>query len=62
MTEAQFEAFLDSFCGLGVLQYMRRTEGGKEYALRNANIMNLVVAPRRSRRQTFKCGGGNQRR
>lgn len=42
MTEAQFEAFLDELCGLGVLQYMRRTEGGKEYALRNANIMNLV--------------------
>ena len=42
MTEAQFEAFLDELCGLGVLQYMRRTEGGKEYALRNANILNLV--------------------
>lgn len=42
MTEAQFEAFLDELCGLGVLQYMRRAEGGKEYALRNANIMNLV--------------------
>lgn len=42
MTDAQFEAFLDELCGLGVLQYMRRTEGGKEYALRNANIMNLV--------------------
>ncbi|WP_242485902.1 hypothetical protein [Pseudomonas sp. TH21] len=42
MTDAQFEAFLDELCGLGVLQYMRRTEGGKEYALRNTNIMNLV--------------------
>lgn len=42
MTEAQFEAFLDELCGLGVLQYMRRSEGGKEYALRNSNIMNLV--------------------
>lgn len=42
MTDAQFEAFLDELCGLGVLQYMRRTEGGKEYALRNANILNLV--------------------
>ncbi|MFJ2484801.1 hypothetical protein [Pseudomonas sp. NPDC087639] len=42
MTDAQFEAFLDELCGLGVLQYMRRIEGGKEYALRNANILNLV--------------------
>lgn len=47
MTEAQFEAFLDELCGLGVLQYMRRTEGGKEYALRNANIMNLVGGPQK---------------
>jgi len=47
MTEAQFEAFLDELCGLGVLQHMRRPEGGKEYALRNANIMNLVGGPQK---------------
>ncbi len=47
MTEAQFEAFLDELCGLGVLQHMRRAEGGKEYALRNANIMNLVGGPQK---------------
>lgn len=47
MTEAQFEAFLDELCGLGVLHYMRRTEGGKEYALRNTNIMNLVGGPQK---------------
>jgi hypothetical protein len=42
MTEAQFEAFLDELCGLGVFHVMRRHEGGKEYALRNANILNLM--------------------
>lgn len=47
MTEAQFEAFLDELCGLGVLQQMRRPEGGKEYALRNTNIMNLVGGPQK---------------
>lgn len=42
MTEGQFEAFLDELCGLGVLHYLRRVEGGKEYGLRNANILNLA--------------------
>jgi len=47
MTDAQFEAFLDELCGLGVLQQTRRREGGKEYALRNANIMNLIGGQQR---------------
>lgn len=47
MTVALFEAFLDELCGLGVLQCMRRNEGGKEYSLRNANIMNLVGGPQK---------------
>ncbi|MCD8560223.1 MAG: hypothetical protein LRY75_15715 [Shewanella xiamenensis] len=42
MTEAQFEAFLEELCGLGVLQFRQRSDSGKEYALRNANILNLV--------------------
>lgn len=42
MTEAQFEAFLDELRGLGVLQYRQRSDSGKEYSLRNANILNLV--------------------
>lgn len=42
MTEAQFEAFLDELRGLGVLQFRQRSDSGKEYSLRNANILNLV--------------------
>ena len=42
MTEGQFEAFLDELCGLGVLHYRRNIETGKQYALRNTNILNLV--------------------
>ena len=47
MTEGQFEAFLDELCGLGVLTKNLRQEGGTEYALRNANITNLVGGPQK---------------
>lgn len=42
MTEAQFEAFLDELRGLGVLRFRQRSDNGKEYSLRNANILNLA--------------------
>jgi len=39
MTEKTFEAFLDELVGLGVL---RPSTDGREFALRSANILNLV--------------------
>ncbi len=55
MTEAQFEAFLDELCGLGVLNKVRRLEGGKEYALRNSNIMNLVGGSKKIEEKLLKA-------
>ena len=42
MMGTQFEAFMDELCGLGVFTYMRRGGEGKEYALRNAKILDLM--------------------
>jgi hypothetical protein len=55
MTEAQFEAFLDELCGLGILNKVRRIEGGKEYALRNSNILNLVGGRKKIEEKLLKA-------
>lgn len=42
MSVGQFEAFLGELVGLGVLNCVRRVDNSREYALRNANILNLL--------------------